>query len=162
MFEQAELQGTQMGPNGPPIQKERLKSPPKSLIIENQAFGVILAILAKQPIWSFWSAMTSHFRARVDTPAKSPTWGIGCLNQLGGATHGGDPLRSTTAPRQNSSAGGVVAGRERRFLRAFLVSGCSRAAENRRNEKLSDSCGKSAPSEVALRAPDPRSVCTSS
>ena len=29
------------------MQKERLKSPQKSLIIENQAFGVILAILAK-------------------------------------------------------------------------------------------------------------------
>ena len=30
--------------------------------------------------------------------------------------------------------------------------------KNGRNEKLGDSCGKSAPGEVALRAPDPRSV----
>ena len=29
------------------MQKERLKSPQKSLILENQAFWVILAILAK-------------------------------------------------------------------------------------------------------------------
>ena len=31
-------------------------------------------------------------------------------------------------------------------------------AKNGRNEKIGDSCGKSAPGEVALRAPDPRSV----
>ena len=46
------------------MQKEGLKSPHKSLIIENQASWVILAILA------------SHFRARVDTPTKSPIWGL--------------------------------------------------------------------------------------
>ena len=73
MFEQAVLQGTQMGPNGPPNEKERLKSPQKSLIIENQAFGVILGILAKTAILVI---LASHFRARVDTPTKSPTWGL--------------------------------------------------------------------------------------
>ena len=34
----------------------------------------------------------------------------------------------------------------------------NRRGKNGRNEKLGDSCGKSAPGEVALRAPDPRSV----
>ena len=33
------------------LQKERLKSPQKSLIIENQAFGVIFGILAKTPFF---------------------------------------------------------------------------------------------------------------
>jgi hypothetical protein len=55
------------------MQKERLKSPQKSLIIENQAFWVILAILAKTAILVI---LASHFRARVDTPTKSPTWGL--------------------------------------------------------------------------------------
>ena len=55
------------------MQKERLKSPQKSLIIENQAFWVILAILAKTAILVI---LVSHFRARVDTPTKSPTWGL--------------------------------------------------------------------------------------
>ena len=56
------------------MQKERLKSPQKSLIIENQAFGVILAaILAKTAILVI---LVSHLRARVDTPTKSPNWGL--------------------------------------------------------------------------------------
>ena len=79
MFEQAELQGTQMGPIGPPtivMQKERLKSPQKSPILENQAFWVILVILAKTAILVILANLASHFRARVDTPPKSPTWGL--------------------------------------------------------------------------------------
>ena len=60
------------------MQKERLKSPQKSLIIiENQAFGVILAILAKTAILVI---LASHFRARVDTPTKSTTWGLAQIN----------------------------------------------------------------------------------
>ena len=55
------------------MQKERLKSPQKSLIIENQAFWVILDILAKTALLVI---LASHFRARVDTPTKSPTWGL--------------------------------------------------------------------------------------
>ena len=56
------------------MQKERLnKSPRKSLIIDNQAFWVILAILAKTAILVI---LASHFRARVDTPTKSPNWGL--------------------------------------------------------------------------------------
>ena len=47
MFSQAELQGTQMGPNGPPNAKERLKSPQKPPILENQAIWVILAIFGQ-------------------------------------------------------------------------------------------------------------------
>ena len=77
------------------MQKERLKSPQKSLIIENQAFWVILAILAKTAVLVI---LASHFRARVDTPTKKSQLGS-CLNKLDGATRGGDHLRSTTAPR---------------------------------------------------------------
>ena len=55
------------------MQKERPKSPQKSRMIENQAFWVILAILAKTAILVI---LASHFRARVDTPTKSPTWGL--------------------------------------------------------------------------------------
>ena len=55
------------------MQKERLKSPQKSLFIENQAFLVILAVLAKTAIFVI---LASHFRDRVDTPKKSPTWGL--------------------------------------------------------------------------------------
>ena len=52
------------------MQKERLKSPQKLLIRENQAFWVILAILAKTAIWVI---LASYFRSRVDTPKKSAT-----------------------------------------------------------------------------------------
>ena len=67
MFEQAELQGTQMGPNGPPnATQERRKSPQKSIFHKTVPFGdvtetAILVILA------------SHFRGRVDTTKKSFT-----------------------------------------------------------------------------------------
>jgi len=52
------------------MQKERLKSPQKSPILENQASWVILAILAKTAILVI---LASHFRTRVDAPKKSPT-----------------------------------------------------------------------------------------
>ena len=52
------------------MQKERLKLPQKSLILENQAFAVILAILAQTAILVI--ILASHFRARVDTPKKVP------------------------------------------------------------------------------------------
>ena len=45
------------------MQKERLKSPQKLLILENQAFLVILAVLAKTAIFVI---LASHFRDRVD------------------------------------------------------------------------------------------------
>ena len=51
------------------MQKERLKSPQKSPILENQAIWVILAILAQTAIWVI---LASHFRTRVDTPKKVP------------------------------------------------------------------------------------------
>ena len=56
------------------MQKERLKSPQKSRIRENQVFGAILAILAKTAILVI---SASHFRATVDTPIKSRTLGLG-------------------------------------------------------------------------------------
>ena len=55
------------------MENTSLKSPQKSLIIENQAFGAVLEILAKTAILVI---LASHFRARVDTPTKSPTWGL--------------------------------------------------------------------------------------
>ena len=67
MFEQAELQGTQMGPNGPPNATGTAQIAPEIDIPENRAFGdvtetAILAILAR------------HFRDRMDLRKKSPTW----------------------------------------------------------------------------------------
>ena len=47
------------------MQKERLKSPQKSPILENQAIWVILAILAKTAILVI---LASHFQTRVDAP----------------------------------------------------------------------------------------------
>ena len=38
MFEQAELLGTQMGPNGPPNAKEAAQLAPEIAILENRAF----------------------------------------------------------------------------------------------------------------------------
>ena len=52
------------------MQKERLKSPQKSPILEDQAICVILVILAKTAILVI---LASHFRTRVDAPKKSPT-----------------------------------------------------------------------------------------
>ena len=52
------------------MQKERLKSPQKSLIIENQAFWVILAILAKTAILVIWPAISEPGRTRRQ---KGPT-----------------------------------------------------------------------------------------
>ena len=51
------------------MQQERRKSPQKSIFQKTGPFGdvtetAILAILA------------SHFRDRVDTPKKNPTWGL--------------------------------------------------------------------------------------
>ena len=60
------------------MQKERLESPQKSLIIENLVFGVILAIFPQTAILAI---LASHFRTRVDTPKKSPTWGLACINE---------------------------------------------------------------------------------
>ena len=59
-------------------QKERLKSPQNSPILENQAIWVILAILATTAILVI---LASHFRTRVDTPRKSSTWGLACINE---------------------------------------------------------------------------------
>ena len=60
------------------MQKERLKSPQKSLIIENQAIWVILVILPQMAILVI---LASHFGTRVDTPKKSPNWGLACINE---------------------------------------------------------------------------------
>ena len=54
------------------MQKERRKSPQKSLIIQNQAFWVILANLAKTAILVI--ILATHFRGRMDLPKESSTW----------------------------------------------------------------------------------------
>ena len=48
MFEQGELRGNPMGPVAHLLQKERLKSPPKSPFLENQACWAISVISEKQ------------------------------------------------------------------------------------------------------------------
>ena len=63
MCEQAELQGTQMGPNGPPNATGTASITPEIDILENRAFGTETAILV---------ISASHFRARVATPKKAP------------------------------------------------------------------------------------------
>ena len=50
------------------MQKERLKSPQKSPIIENQAIGVTLAIFCQTAILVI---LASNFRTRVDAPKKT-------------------------------------------------------------------------------------------
>ena len=57
MFEQAELRGTPMGPNGPPNAKARPKIAPKLEIIGTLAFLVILVIFGKTSIF-FWPAIS--------------------------------------------------------------------------------------------------------
>ena len=47
MFEQAELRGTPMGPNGPPTAKAMAKFAPGIAILGILAFLVILVILGK-------------------------------------------------------------------------------------------------------------------
>ena len=85
------------------MQKERLKSPQKSLIIENQAFGVILAAQAR-PVFSplgqnsHFGHFGQPFPSQGGHADKKSHLGS-CLNQRDGATHGGDGFRSTTAPR---------------------------------------------------------------
>ena len=64
------------------MQKERLKSPQKSPILENQAIWVILAILAKTAILVI---LPSHFQTRVDAPKKK-SQSRSCLHQRDRAT----------------------------------------------------------------------------
>ena len=47
MFEQAELRGTPMGPNGPPNAKATAKFAPEIAILGILAFLVILVVLGK-------------------------------------------------------------------------------------------------------------------
>ena len=72
MFEQVELQDTQMGPNGPPNAKGTAQIAPQ---IANSS--------RKPGLWGhfsqngqnghFWVILASHFPARVDTPKKRST-----------------------------------------------------------------------------------------
>ena len=54
MFEQAELRGTQMGPNGPPNAKETAQIAPEIAILENWAFGDV----TETAILPFWPVIS--------------------------------------------------------------------------------------------------------
>jgi len=96
MFEQAELRGIPMGPNGPPNAKGTAQIASEIALIENRAFGVILVILGKT---------TGHFGhfdhpfPRQGGPPERKFHLESGLNQRDEATHGGGGFRSTTAPR---------------------------------------------------------------
>ena len=55
MFEQAKLQGTQMGPNGPPNPTGTAQIAPEIDIPENRTF---LVMSQKRPFWPFWPAIS--------------------------------------------------------------------------------------------------------
>ena len=74
MFEQAELQGTQMGPNGPPNAKGTAQIAPE--IANYRKPGLLGHFGHFGPNSHFLVILASHFRARVDTPTKSPNWGL--------------------------------------------------------------------------------------
>ena len=73
MFEQAELQGTQMGPNGPPNAKGTAQIAPE---IANYRKPGVFGHFGRFGQNGHFVILASHFRARVDTPKKSPTWGF--------------------------------------------------------------------------------------
>ena len=71
MFEQAELRGTPMGPNGPPDAKAAATIAPEITIRGDLAFLVILVIFGKTSnlvilASHFRVILASHFRARAD------------------------------------------------------------------------------------------------
>ena len=71
MFEQAELQGIPMGPNGPPNAKEMAEIAPEIAILETRPFWSFLVIFwAKQAILAIFA---THFRGRMDLPKESYT-----------------------------------------------------------------------------------------
>ena len=79
-----------------PMQKERLKSPHTPLIVENQAFGVVIFGQLGQ------NSHFGHFGhpfPRQDGPPERKLHLESGLIQQDEATHGGDGFRSTTAPR---------------------------------------------------------------
>ena len=68
MFEQAELRGTPMSPNGPPTAKTTAKIAPKIAILGILEFLVTLVIFGKT---SNLVILASHFRARADLQQKT-------------------------------------------------------------------------------------------
>ena len=59
MFEQAELQGTQMGPNGPPNVKGTAQIAPEIANYRKPGLlGHFGHFWPKQPFWSFWPAIS--------------------------------------------------------------------------------------------------------
>ena len=72
MFEQAELQGTQMGPNGPPNAKGTAQIAPE---IANYRKPGVFGRFGRFET-AIFVILASHFRDRVDTPKKSSTCGL--------------------------------------------------------------------------------------
>ena len=70
MFEQVELRGIPMGPNGPPNAKETAQIAPEIAILENQAILVIFVILGKNmPFWPFWPPISkARWTSRKQAP----------------------------------------------------------------------------------------------
>ena len=76
MFGQVELQGTQMGPNGPPNAKGAALIAPEIANYRKLGLWVIFVHLPKQPFWSFWPAIsepgwTSRKKVPLGTRLKS-------------------------------------------------------------------------------------------
>ena len=95
MFEQAELQGILMCPNGPPNAKGTALIAPE---IANYRKPGLLGHFGHFGQNSRFGHFGQPFPRQGGHADKKSHLGS-CLNQLDGATHGGCVLRSTTAPR---------------------------------------------------------------
>ena len=95
MFEQAELQGTQMGPNGPPNSKGTALIAAE---IANYRKPGLLGHFGHFGQNSHFGHFGQPFPSQDGHADKKSHLGS-CLNHRDGATHGGGQLRSTTAQR---------------------------------------------------------------
>ena len=103
MFGQLELLGTQMGPNGPPVQKERLKSPQKSPIPENQAIWVIFGHFGQNGHFGHFGQPFPNQDGRAEKKYHLESG----LNQRDEGAHGFFVERVPVVPRSKTSTGGV-------------------------------------------------------
>ena len=99
MFEQAELRGTQMGPNGPPNAKETAQIAPEIAILENRAF------------WrchrnGHFGHFGQSFPRQDGPPEKKYHLEFG-LNQRDEGAHGFPTTQVPVVPRSKTPAGGV-------------------------------------------------------
>ena len=79
MFEQAELQGTQMCPNGPPNAEGTAYIAPEIAIYRKPGlWGHFWPFCPKWPFWSFWPAISEPGWIRR---GESLTWSHACINE---------------------------------------------------------------------------------